>query len=176
MKLEPLDIAGAYRLLIEPIVDERGFFARTFCAATFAEWGLETEFVQRSISFNKKRGTLRGLHYQAAPHGETKLVRCTRGAAFDVVVDLKPGSKSRRRWQALELTAENGMMVYIPKGCAHGFQTLVDDTELLYEIMPAYMPEAARGIAWNDPDLAIAWPISEPVLSARDAALPRLGG
>ena len=174
MKLEKLDIPGVYRIAIEPAADERGFFARTFCAETFAKWGLATDFVQRSMSYNKKRGTLRGLHYQAEPHAETKLVRCSRGAAFDVIVDLRPKSAYFGAWETIELSAENRHMIYIPAGCAHGFQTLVDDTELLYEITPAYVPEAARGVRWNDPALAIPWPMANPVVSAKDSGLPLL--
>jgi dTDP-4-dehydrorhamnose 3,5-epimerase len=172
MLFEPLAIEGAFRITIEPIADERGFFARTFCAETFAERGLETDFVQRSISFNARRGTLRGLHFQDQPYAETKIVRCTRGSAFDVLIDLRPQSTTYRRWQSLELTADNRWMAYIPAGCAHGFQTLVDETELVYEITPAHRPEAARGIAWNDPTLAIKWPLEDSILSPADRNLP----
>jgi dTDP-4-dehydrorhamnose 3,5-epimerase len=174
MLFEPLAIEGAYRITIEPIADERGFFARVFSADTFAERGLKADFVQRSISYNHRRGTLRGLHYQVEPHSETKIVRCTRGAVFDVLVDLRPHSTTYRRWQSLELTAENRAMVYIPPGCAHGFQALVDETELIYEITPAYVAAAGRGIAWDDPLLAIGWPIREPILSTADRNLPPL--
>jgi dTDP-4-dehydrorhamnose 3,5-epimerase len=172
MLFEPLAIEGAFRIAIEPKSDERGFFARTFCAETFAKRGLETNFVQRSISYNARRGTLRGLHYQDQPYAETKIVRCSRGAAFDVLVDLRPQSTSYRRWQAVELTAENRWMVYIPVGCAHGFQALADGTELVYEITPAYEPTASRGIAWNDPELAINWPLMQAILSPTDRSWP----
>jgi dTDP-4-dehydrorhamnose 3,5-epimerase len=174
MLFEPLAIEGAFRIGIEPIADERGFFARTFCAETFAEHGLETDFVQRSTSFNLWRGILRGLHYQIEPHAEIKIVRCTRGAVFDVIVDLRPHSATYRRWKAIKLTAENHLMIYIPAGCAHGFQTLVDETELIYEITPAYEPSAARGIPWNDPTLAIKWPVAQPILSPADRNWPGL--
>lgn len=174
MIFEPLAIEGAFRIGIEPIADERGFFARIFCAETFARLGLATDFVQRSTSYNRRRGTLRGLHYQTEPHAETKIVRCSRGAAYDVVVDLRRNSPSYCRWQALELTADNRAMVYIPEGCAHGFQALVDDTELVYEITPAYKPEAVRGILWSDPTLAIPWPTPEPILSPTDRTWPCL--
>ncbi|MFZ0423168.1 MAG: dTDP-4-dehydrorhamnose 3,5-epimerase [Xanthobacteraceae bacterium] len=174
MLFEPLAIEGAFRIAIEPICDERGFFARLFSADAFAERGLEADFVQRSISYNHRRGTLRGLHYQIEPHGETKIVRCSRGSAFDVLVDLRPDSPSYGRWQAVELTSDSRLMVYIPAGCAHGFQTLADDTELTYEITPAYLPAAAQGIAWDDPDLAIRWPVQDPILSAADRNWPRL--
>jgi dTDP-4-dehydrorhamnose 3,5-epimerase len=174
MLFEPLAIEGAFRIVIEPILDERGFFARTFCAAAFAKRGLKTDFVQGSISYNRRQGTLRGLHYQNGPHAETKIVRCTQGSAFDVLVDLRPHSPTYRRWQSLELTAENRDLVYIPAGCAHGFQTLVDNTELHYEITPAYEPAAARGIPWNDPTLAIKWPLADPILSLADRNWPCL--
>lgn len=174
MRFEPLTIEGVFRIEIERIADERGFFARTFCAQTFIERGLQPDFVQCSISYNARRGTLRGLHFQEQPHAETKIVRCTRGAVFDVVVDLRPHSATFRRWHALELTAENRDMVYIPSGCAHGFQTLVNETELVYEITPAYKPEKARGIIWNDPALGIDWPVQEPTMSDADRNWPNL--
>ena len=148
--------------------------ARTFCREEFQARGLACEFVQCSTSFNRHRGTLRGLHFQDAPYAETKLVRCTRGRVFDVAVDLRAGSTTRGRWSATELSAETGRMVYIPAGFAHGFQTLEDDTELFYQISVPYRPEAARCIAWDDPSLAIAWPLADPVLSARDRAGGRL--
>jgi dTDP-4-dehydrorhamnose 3,5-epimerase len=171
MIFEPLAIEGAFRIAIESVADERGFFARAFCKETFAAHGL---VAQRSISYNARRGTLRGLHYQDPPHAETKLVQCSRGAVFDVLLDLRPRSQSFRRWLSLPLAAENRAMVYIPAGCAHGFQTLADDTELAYDITPGYNPGLARGIAWNDPALAIPWPIGHPILSAADRQWPRL--
>ena len=174
MIFEPLPLSGAYRIRPAPAVDDRGFFARRFCSRTFAERGLETDFVQRSISFNHRRGTVRGLHMQMPPFAETKIVRCTRGAAFDVIVDLRAGSQTYRRWHGEELTAENRVMIYVPKGFAHGFQTLSDATELDYEITPEYRPDAARGIRFDDPALAIPWPLANPLLSPRDAALPPL--
>ena len=174
MLFEPLAFDGTFRISIELMTDERGFFARSFCVKTFAERGLITDFVQRSISNIERAGTLRGLHYQVRPHAETKIVRCTRGAVFDVVVDMRQHSPSYRRWQSVELTADNRQMVYIPPGCAHGLQTLVDHTEVVYEITPAYMPAAARGIRWDDPTLAISWPIAAPILSPADFGRPRL--
>jgi dTDP-4-dehydrorhamnose 3,5-epimerase len=174
MQFEPLRLAGAYRISLQPHTDERGFFARRFCAAEFAVRGLQTDFVQRSLSFNARRGTLRGLHFQGAPHGETKLVRCTRGAAFDVIVDIRQDSATFGQWHAERITAENRLILYIPEGFAHGFQTLEDDTELDYEIFPKYVPEAAAGIRWDDPDVAIGWPIAEVTLSDRDRQLPLL--
>jgi dTDP-4-dehydrorhamnose 3,5-epimerase len=174
MQFEPLRLAGAYRISLEAHTDERGFFARRFCAVEFAERGLQPDFVQRSISFNTRRGTLRGLHFQAAPHGEIKLVRCTRGAAFDVIVDIRQDSSTYGQWHAERLTAENRLILYIPEGFAHGFQTLEGNTELDYEIFPKYVPEATRGIRWDDPDIAISWPIAEITLGDRDRQLPLL--
>lgn len=174
MRFEPLRLPGAYRIILEPRADDRGFFARRFCAAEFSAHRLAADFVQRSVSFNTRRGTLRGLHFQAAPHGETKLVRCTRGAAFDVLVDIRPDSATFGQWDAETLTADNRMILYIPEGFAHGFQTLEDSTELDYEIFPTYVAEAARGIRWDDPDIGIAWPVPEMILSDRDRQLPLL--
>lgn len=173
MIFTPLPLAGAYLIEPERHEDERGFFARVWCFREFTAYGLKTDFVQSSISCNRRRGTLRGLHYQEAPHAETKLVRCTQGAAFDVLVDLRPDSPSFKRWHACELTAENRAAVYIPEGFAHGFQTLSPDTELLYSIFPYYEPGASHGVRWNDPTLEIAWPLNPPpVISDRDQLLP----
>jgi dTDP-4-dehydrorhamnose 3,5-epimerase len=174
MIFEPLPLAGAYRIRLAPSVDDRGFFARRFCARTFAERGLETDFVERSISFNRRRGTLRGLHIQAPPHVETKIIRCTRGAAFDAIVDLRAGSQTYGRWHGEKIAADAHLVLYIPKGFAHGFQTLVDDTEIDYEITPAYAPESACGIRFDDTAINIAWPIEEKIVSQRDQSLPRL--
>jgi dTDP-4-dehydrorhamnose 3,5-epimerase len=163
--------------LIEPqrLEDERGFFARTFSTDEFAAHGLAGAIAQCSVSYNRRRGTVRGLHFQVPPHDEIKHVRCTRGAAFDVIVDLRPESPTYKRWASVELSADNRAIVYIPGGFAHGFQTLVDDTELFYQISTPHVPEAARGIRWDDPDLAIAWPVADQrVISARDLALPTL--
>jgi dTDP-4-dehydrorhamnose 3,5-epimerase len=168
----PLPVAGAFAVDPERVADERGFFARTWCAEAFAARGLPAGFAQCSVSFNRLAGTLRGMHVQAAPHGEAKLARCTRGAAYDVLLDLRPGSPTRGRWTAQELTAENGRAVFIPEGVAHGFQTLADDTELFYQIAGAYRPEAARGVRWDDPAFAIAWPRPVACISARDRAWP----
>lgn len=162
-------LGGAFLILPESSADERGFFARTFCAAEFHARGLVSEFVQCSLSYNRRKGTLRGLHYQLAPHAETKLVRCTMGAIYDVVLDLRPDSPTFRQWVAAELTADNRMMMYIPAGLAHGFQSLADQTEVFYQISPAYHPESARGVRWDDPAFAIRWPLPDPILSAGDA-------
>lgn len=174
MHFIPLPIAGAFRIEIEKLEDERGYFARTFCSQEFARRGLVTEFVQRSVSFNARRGTLRGLHYQAAPYAETKIVRCTAGAAFDAIVDLRRTSPSFGLWHAETISAENHVLLYIPAGCAHGFQTLADATELYYEITPAYVAEAARGVAFDDPVIGISWPLASPIVSAADRNRPRL--
>jgi dTDP-4-dehydrorhamnose 3,5-epimerase len=176
MLLDALPLAGAFRIWLDPRTDERGFFARRFCADTFASHGLETDFVQRSVSYNTRRGTLRGLHFQASPHAETKIVRCTRGSAFDVIVDLRDGSPSFGRWHAETLTADNHIALYVPKGFAHGFQTLEDATEIDYEITPAYVPGFARGVRFDDKELGIEWPISWAILSDRDRDLPGLRG
>lgn len=157
---------------IEPTCDDRGFFARTFCADVFARHSLPTAFAQSSLSFNRHRGTLRGLHYQADPCPEAKLVRCTRGALFDVMVDLRRDSPTYCRWIAVELSERNARAVYVPPGFAHGFQTLCDDAELYYQMTVAYVPELSRGVRWNDPAFAIDWPLPEPILSPRDAAWP----
>ena len=138
-------------------------------AARVHRAGLIGEFIQCSASFNARRGTLRGMHYQRAPHAETKLVRCTRGAVFDVLLDLRPASATFRRWQAAELSADNGVAVYIPAGVAHGFQSLADASEVFYQIAERYMPEASAGVRWDDPAFGIDWPIRAPILSDRDA-------
>jgi len=155
--------------------DERGFFSRLFCRDIFLERGLCANYPQWSVSFNSRRGTLRGLHFQAAPHEEIKLVSCTRGAVFDVAVDVRPGSRSRGRWVGVELSADNRSTLYIPAGFAHGFQTLTDDAEVRYHISERYHPEAARGVRWDDPDIGIVWPkVEQRVIASRDQALPRL--
>ena len=152
--------------------DQRGFFARTFCAREFTARGLPGSFVQCNTSHNHRRGTLRGMHFQAAPCEEGKLVRATRGAIYDVLIDLRPCSPTYREWTAFELSAENGRMVYIPPGLAHGFLTLTDQTEVFYQMTEFYTPELARGVRWNDPAFDIAWPIALPLLSERDASFP----
>lgn len=172
MLFTELAIPGAYAVDPEPRADERGLFARTVCVESFAAVGLDAAFVQSSVSWNARAGTLRGMHWQTAPHGEDKLIRCTAGAVFDVVVDLRVGSPMRGRWAAVELSAENRRAVYVPKGCAHGFLTVADGSELLYQMTVAYAPTAARGLRWDDPDLAIGWPAEPLIVSERDRALP----
>ncbi len=158
MRFRAARVEGAWVIDPEPASDERGLFARTFDARVFAERGLSARFEQCSLSHNRLAGTLRGLHYQAEPHGECKLIRCTAGAAFDVLVDLRPDSPTYLAWHGTELTAENRRSVYAPRGVAHGFQTLVDATELTYMIDAPYVPESARGVRWDDPAFGIEWP------------------
>jgi len=172
VKFSPTSLAGACIIDIEPVPDERGFFARNWCREEFARHGLNPDLAQCSISFNKKRGTLRGMHYQAKPHEETKVVRCTRGAIYDVILDLRPESSTFRKWIAVELSADNRRMLYIPAGLAHGFQSLTDDTEVFYQISTPYHPESARGVRWNDPAFGIEWPVMERVISDKDRQYP----
>jgi dTDP-4-dehydrorhamnose 3,5-epimerase len=160
---------------VERHPDERGFFARTFCANEFASRGLNPKLVQCSISFNARKGTLRGLHYQVAPHGEAKLVRCTRGAIYDVIVDLRANSPTLRLWIGVELTDQKRNMVYIPEGCAHGFLTLADESEVFYQMSEFYAPESARGVRWDDPAFRIDWPGKVEVISERDRTYPDIG-
>jgi dTDP-4-dehydrorhamnose 3,5-epimerase len=174
VKFEATPLPGACVIVVERIEDERGYFARSFCAEEFTARGLNPTVAQTNLSYNRHKGTLRGLHFQAAPHAEAKLVRCIAGSVFDVIVDLRPASPAYRRWFAVELSAAAGSMLYVPEGCAHGFQTLQDDCEMQYQMSTAYQAEAQRGVRWDDPTLAIPWPIHPPVVSARDAALPML--
>ena len=152
--------------------DERGFFARTWDADVFAEHGLSPRFVQSSISHNRSRGTMRGLHYQAAPHEEAKLVRCTAGTIFDVAVDLRPASTTFLRWFGCELSAENRLALYVPEGCAHGFLTLSDDSEVAYQISEFWTPDAGRGVRWDDDAFGIEWPGEVAVINERDRTYP----
>jgi dTDP-4-dehydrorhamnose 3,5-epimerase len=170
MKLIRLPLSGAYLIELDLVRDERGFFARTWCAEEFQQLGLNSKLAQCSISSSKSRGTLRGMHFQAEPFAETKLIRCSSGAIYDVIVDLRPHSPTYCKWFAAELTSANHKMLYVPEGFAHGFQTLVDNTELFYQISETYQAEYARGVRWNDPIFGIEWPISNPIISARDSA------
>jgi dTDP-4-dehydrorhamnose 3,5-epimerase len=175
MRFTPTKLAGAVVLEPDRLTDDRGHFARTWCVNEFAAAGLTATWVQSSVAYNRRRGTLRGMHYQTAPHEETKLVRCTRGAAYDVVVDLRPDSPTYRRWVAVELTAENGVALYVPGGFAHGYQTLTDDTELSYLMSEFYHPELARGVRWDDPAIGIDWPpCANRIIAVRDLAFPDL--
>ena len=169
-----LSLPGVFLIEVERHPDERGFFARTFCSAEFEEQGLNPAIAQCSISFNVRCGTLRGMHYQAQPYGESKLVRCTRGAIYDVAVDVRPDSATYCRWAAVELTGDNGRLLYIPNGVAHGFETLEDCSEVFYQISRPYEPQAARGVRWDDPAFGIRWPIPPQVISERDRSYPNL--
>jgi len=160
---------------LEQLGDDRGFFARSFCREEFEAHGLDPQIAQCNISFNARRGTLRGMHYQAVPHAEAKLVRCTQGAIWDVIVDLRRDSPSFKRWHAVELSAANRRALYVPEGFAQGFQTLADDSEVLYLMSQFYRPDAARGVRWDDPAFGIEWPIADPQLSVRDRGLPLFG-
>jgi dTDP-4-dehydrorhamnose 3,5-epimerase len=162
------DLEGAYILELERLEDERGFFARTWCQQEFSDWGLDANLLQCSISFNKKKGTLRGMHLQLPPSAETKLVRCTQGAIYDVIIDLRSNSRTYMQWTAVELTAENRKALYIPKGFAHGFQTLEDNTEIFYQMSEFYNSDFARGFRWNDPNFDIHWPEAVTMMSGRD--------
>jgi dTDP-4-dehydrorhamnose 3,5-epimerase len=168
-------LPGAWVLTPERFEDERGFFARTYCRRDFEARGLDPEVAQCSVSYNHLRGTLRGLHFQIAPHEEVKLVRVTRGAVWDVIVDLRPDSPTFRQHAAVVLSAAEGNQLYIPKGMAHGFQTLEDGTEVFYQISAFYAPEAARGYRWDDPAFAIPWPEPVTVMSEKDRNLPLFG-
>jgi dTDP-4-dehydrorhamnose 3,5-epimerase len=170
-----LRLAGAFVIEPERRADRRGWFARTWCREEFARLGLPSTWAQSSVVHNRRRGTLRGLHYQADPFPEAKLVHCTRGAVYDVIVDLRPGSPTFAQWVAVELNADDGRQLYVPPGLAHGYQTLTDRSELLYQISEAYHPDLACGIRWDDPDLAITWPdCPERIISERDRSLPDL--
>ncbi len=165
-------LPGVFEVRLQPHADQRGFFARSWCQKEFATNGLNSSLAQCSVSFNKLKGTLRGMHYQVAPYREAKLVRCTRGTVYDVVLDLRPDSPSYKQWTSVVLSSEERNMVYVPEGCAHGFLTLDDDTEIFYQISEFYAPEAARGIRWNDPAFRISWPIPVEVISDKDRSYP----
>jgi dTDP-4-dehydrorhamnose 3,5-epimerase len=168
MIFRPTSIAGAFLIDLEPLEDERGFFARSFCTQEFENAGLEHKLVQCSISYNRKRGTLRGMHYQAAPHPEAKLVRVTKGRIYDVLLDVRPESSTFQKWVSFELQADGHSALYVPPGVAHGFQTLEDDTEVFYQMSENFHPESARTLIWNDARFGIRWPIENPILSDKD--------
>ncbi|MDW7650517.1 MAG: dTDP-4-dehydrorhamnose 3,5-epimerase [Bacillota bacterium] len=171
MIFRELRLKGAYLIESEPWEDERGFFARSFCAKTFEKFNLWTRFVQNSISLNKKKGTLRGMHYQTAPHEEVKLVSCFQGAVYDVIIDLRPNSTTFQQWLALELNASDWKTLYVPQGFAHGFQTLEDNSLLLYQISEFYYPQFSRGIYYGDPRFTIRWPLPVTSISRKDQHL-----
>jgi len=172
MIFEETRLKGAFTIEMEPIGDTRGFFARAWCQKEFEAHGLISGFVQANITFSPKKGTLRGLHYQIAPHEEIKLVRCTRGAIYDVIIDLRPESPTYKQWLGTELTADNRKMIYIPGGFAHGYQILMDDTEVFYQVGQFYAPEYERGIRWDDPAFGIEWPLEIQVISDKDKNWP----
>jgi dTDP-4-dehydrorhamnose 3,5-epimerase len=172
VRFEATPIPGAYVVEIERIEDERGFFARTWCAEEFRRMGLNPNITQCNVSFNARRGTLRGMHFQARPHEEAKVVRCTLGSVHDVIVDIRPGSAQFRTTFTVELSAQNRRMLYIPESVAHGFQTLEDQTEVFYQMTESYHPEAAAGFRWDDAAFGIRWPLEVTVISARDRAYP----
>lgn len=175
MKFTESILKGAYLIEPERNVDERGFFARTYCSHEFDRQGIDFSPAQCSVSFNKKRGTLRGMHYQDSPYTEAKLVRCTMGAIYDVIVDLRLESPTYGQWISVELTSENRLTLYVPEGFAHGFQTLTDDAEIYYQMSKPYAPEAVLGFRWNDPTVGVKWPYPRPtVISAKDNALADL--
>ena len=172
MRFEAMDLAGAFLVGLSPVTDARGWFARTYCEREFAEHGLDGKFVQCNLSHNASRGTLRGMHFQRDPRPEIKLVRCIRGAVYDVVIDLRRDSPTYLRWAGAELSADNALAMYVPAGFAHGFQTLEDNTDVWYQMGEFYAPELAAGVRWDDPAFGIQWPLSDPILSERDRAYP----
>ena len=172
MLFSETELKGAHIIEVEKIEDNRGFFARAWCQRELEEHVLTARILQANISFNKKKGTLRGMHYQIAPYEESKFVRCTSGAIYDVVIDLRPDSPTFRRWMGVELTAENYKMLYVPENFAHGFQTLEDDTEVTYQVSQFYTPGSERGIHWDDPAFSIDWPIEVQIISDKDKSWP----
>jgi len=174
MKFTKTELEGAFIIDIQKISDPRGFFARSWCKREFEEHGITSNLAQANLSFNREKGTLRGLHYQNAPHAEAKLMRCTKGAIYDVAVDLRPDSPTYCKWVSAELTAENHRMLLVPEGYAHGFQTLEDDTEVFYQVTEFYTPETEGGARYDDPAFGISWPLDVTVLSDKDANWPHI--
>jgi dTDP-4-dehydrorhamnose 3,5-epimerase len=172
MIFQETQLPDVFEIHIQPKSDDRGFFARSWCRKEFEDRGLDSNLVQCNVSFNTHKGTLRGMHYQAEPFAEAKVVRCTQGAMYDVVLDLRPHSARFKDWIAVNLTAENRKMLYIPKGCAHGFLTLQDRTEIFYQMSEYYNPESARGVRWDDPVFRIVWPEKVEMISERDRTYP----
>lgn len=173
MRFQPTALEGVFIIDIERREDARGFFARSFCSEVFGEHGLSEIVSQCNISYNKAKGTLRGMHFQRSPLSEARLVRCTAGAIFDVVIDLRPVSATFKRWISVELSRENFRMVYVPTECAHGFQTLEDDTEVFYQMSAPYSAGHAAGVRWDDPSFGIEWPLAEPrIMSEKDRSWP----
>ena len=172
MRFETTSLDGVWLIHVEPVHDSRGSFARTFSADEFQAHGLETNFPQHSISFSSRKGTVRGMHFQREPHSEVKLVRCTSGAIWDVIIDIRPGSPTFGQWRGFELSDKNRRQLYVPKGFAHGFQTLGDDAQVSYLISEFYTPDAASGVRHDDPSFGIVWPLAVTALSERDALWP----
>jgi dTDP-4-dehydrorhamnose 3,5-epimerase len=172
MKFIETSLAGAFLIDIEPVVDERGFFARAWCWREFEQHGLNPDLKQCNISSSRKRGTIRGMHYQIAPYQEDKLVRVTQGAIYDIIIDLRPFSSTYKEWIGVELTADSYRMIYVPKGFAHGFQTLMDKTEVFYQMSEFFTPEYYTGFRWNDPIFNLRWPVEEKIISAKDQSFP----
>ena len=173
MIFTPTGLDGAFVVEIEPRGDDRGFFARTFCRREFEKNGLQVDFVQANTAFSKEKGTLRGMHFQRPPHAEAKFLRCVRGAVFDVMIDLRPESPTRKKWFGVELTAENRKMVFVPAGFAHGYLTTAADTEVFYLVSAFYAPEAEDGLRWDDPAFDIEWPpVGELIVSEKDRGWP----
>lgn len=172
MKFNETSIRGVFLIDLDLMKDDRGFFARTYCRQKFSEFGLNPQLEQCNLSYNLKKGTLRGMHFQVSPHAEAKLVRCIRGSIYDVVIDLRPDSPTFEKWQGFELSDKFPQMLYIPEGCAHGFQTLEDNTEVFYQMSYFFVPEAARGIRWNDPHFKIEWPPDNRIISPKDQSYP----
>jgi dTDP-4-dehydrorhamnose 3,5-epimerase len=169
-------LPGVFEIDLDPHCDERGFFARAWCEREFESSGLNPRVVQCNVSFSAKKGTLRGIHYQSDPHAEAKLVRCTRGAIYDVAVDLRPQSPTFKKWTGVPLTSANRRMLYVPEGCGHGFLTLEDETEVFYQMSEFYHPELAGGVRWDDPAFQIIWPDKVEVISERDRTYPDFAG
>lgn len=172
MTFHETKLAVVFEIHLEPKTDDRGFFARSWCQEEFQSHGLNPKLAQCSVSFNTRKGTLRGIHYQAAPYPETKVVRCTQGAIYDVVVDLRPQSPTFKDWVGVTLTAANRNMLYVPEGCAHGFLTMEAETEIFYQISEFYKPELGRGVRWDDPAFQIVWPANVETISERDRTYP----
>ena len=167
-------LPGAFLIELDKFEDERGFFARSWSEREFAAQGLDSRVAECNVSFNRRKATLRGMHYQRPPHGQTKLVRCTRGAIFDVIIDLRPASSTFKQWISAELSADNHLALYVPKDFAHGFQTLTDDSEILYQMSDPFVPESGAGVRWDDPAFGIVWPLPPSVISEKDQKLPFL--
>ena len=174
MKFQETSLKGAFVIDLDRLEDDRGFFARSFCEREFSAQGFASRFVQCNVSFNRKAGTLRGMHFQASPDEEDKLVRCTMGTIHDVIVDIRPGSPTYMKNFSIELSAANRTALFVPRGFAHGFQTLQDDSEVFYQMSEFFHPGSARGLRWDDPALALNWPVANPILSDKDRSYPLL--